>query len=101
MEAFHGLLYGFTVAITPTNLLFCLLGCLIGTLVGVLPGIGPAAAISLLLPMTFRLDITGAIIMLAGIYYGSHIWGLNHCDSREYSRGVLFCGNLFRRVSDG
>jgi putative tricarboxylic transport membrane protein len=75
MEAVNGLLYGFAVAITPMNLSLCLLGCLIGTLVGVLPGIGPAAAISLLLPMTFRLDITGAIIMLAGIYYGSQYGG--------------------------
>jgi putative tricarboxylic transport membrane protein len=75
MEILHNLLYGFSVALTPTNLMFCLLGCLIGTLVGVLPGLGPAAAISLLLPVTFRLDVTGAIIMLAGIYYGTQYGG--------------------------
>ena len=75
METVQNLLYGFSVALSPMNLLFCFLGCLIGTLVGVLPGLGPAAAISLLLPMTFRLDITGAIIMLAGIYYGAMYGG--------------------------
>lgn len=75
MEALQSILYGFSVALSPSNLLYCLLGCLIGTLVGVLPGIGPAAAISLLLPTTFRLDITGAIIMLAGIYYGAMYGG--------------------------
>jgi putative tricarboxylic transport membrane protein len=75
MEALHNTLYGFSVAFTATNLLYCLLGCFIGTVVGVLPGFGPAAAISLLLPATFRLDITGAIIMLAGIYYGAMYGG--------------------------
>jgi putative tricarboxylic transport membrane protein len=75
MEALQNILYGFSVALTPMNLLYCLLGCLIGTLVGVLPGLGPAGAISLLLPLTFRLDITGAIIMLAGIYYGAMYGG--------------------------
>jgi putative tricarboxylic transport membrane protein len=75
MEALQNTLYGFSVALSPTNLLYCLIGCLIGTLVGVLPGFGPAAAISLLLPATFGLDITGAIIMLAGIFYGSMYGG--------------------------
>ncbi len=75
METLHNLFYGFSVALSPLNLLFCFVGCLIGTLVGVLPGLGPAAAISLLLPVTFRADITGAIIMLAGIYYGAMYGG--------------------------
>jgi putative tricarboxylic transport membrane protein len=75
MDALTNLLYGFSVALTPINLLHCFVGCLIGTLVGVLPGLGPAGAISLLLPLTFRLDITGAIIMLAGIYYGAMYGG--------------------------
>ena len=75
MDTLQNLIYGFSVALTPMNLLFCLLGCMIGTLVGVLPGLGPAAAISLLLPVTFRLDVTGAIIMLAGIYYGTQYGG--------------------------
>jgi len=75
MDALTNILYGFSVALTPVNLSYCLLGCLIGTLVGVLPGLGPAGAISLLLPLTFRLDITGALIMLAGIYYGAMYGG--------------------------
>jgi putative tricarboxylic transport membrane protein len=75
MEALTNILYGFSVALTPINLFYCFVGCLIGTLIGVLPGIGPAGAISLLLPVTFRLDITGALIMLAGIYYGAMYGG--------------------------
>lgn len=70
MEAFQGILEGFAVVLTLKNLAFCFAGVLVGTLVGVLPGIGPAAAISLLLPSTFRFDPTSSIIMLAGLYYG-------------------------------
>jgi TctA family transporter len=62
---------GFGIAITPMNLLFCLIGGLIGTLIGVLPGIGPLATISILLPITFRFEPVTALIMLAGIYYGA------------------------------
>ncbi len=75
MEAIQGVLYGFHVALTPANLLFCFSGVLMGTLVGVLPGIGPAAAISLLLPSTFRADPTSSLIMLAGVYYGAMYGG--------------------------
>jgi putative tricarboxylic transport membrane protein len=75
MEVFQGLLYGFSIALQPANILFCFLGCLMGTLVGVLPGIGPVGAMSILLPATFRMDPTGAIIMLAGIYYGAMYGG--------------------------
>ena len=56
-------------------LLYAFLGCLVGTLVGMLPGIGPLAGISILLPVTFGLDATKAIVMLAGIYYGSQYGG--------------------------
>ena len=59
----------------PDNLWYAFLGCLVGTLVGVLPGIGPLAGISILLPVTFGLNATQAIIMLAGIYYGSQYGG--------------------------
>ncbi len=69
------MLYGFSVVLTPANLFVCFLGCLIGTLVGVLPGIGPAAAIALLLPVSFHLDPTGAVILLAGIFYGAMYGG--------------------------
>ncbi len=75
MEIFHHLLFGFEVALLPTNLLFCFLGVLIGTLVGVLPGLGPVAAISLLLPATFHAPPVASIIMLSGIYYGAMYGG--------------------------
>ncbi|MGY4801168.1 tripartite tricarboxylate transporter permease [Teichococcus aerofrigidensis] len=65
-----GLLHGFAVLSTWQNLSLCLLGAFLGTLVGVLPGLGPATTIALLLPITLKLDPTGAIILLAGIYYG-------------------------------
>jgi putative tricarboxylic transport membrane protein len=66
---------GFSVALTPINLALAFLGCLVGTLVGVLPGVGPIATIAMLLPITFGLDPTGALIMLAGIYYGAQYGG--------------------------
>jgi putative tricarboxylic transport membrane protein len=66
---------GFSVAFSPGVLLYAFVGCLVGTLVGMLPGIGPLAGISILLPVTFGLDATRAIVMLAGIYYGSQYGG--------------------------
>jgi len=66
---------GFHVAANPYNILFCLLGALVGTLVGVLPGIGTVATIAMLLPITFGLPPVGALIMLAGIYYGAQYGG--------------------------
>ena len=75
MTGLEGLLYGFSVAITPINLVACLIGVVIGTVVGILPGIGPVGAMALLLPSTFKLDPTTALIMLAGIYYGSMYGG--------------------------
>ena len=69
------LLLGFSVALQPGVLWYAFLGCLVGTLVGMLPGIGPLAGISILLPATFGLDATKAIVMLAGIYYGSQYGG--------------------------
>ena len=69
------LLLGFSVALRPDILWFAFLGCIVGTLVGMLPGIGPLAGISILLPLTFGLDATKAIVMLAGIYYGSQYGG--------------------------
>src|SRR5918995_291289 len=66
---------GFSVALTPINLGLAFLGCLVGTLIGVLPGVGPIATIAMLLPITFGLDPTGALIMLAGIYYGAQYGG--------------------------
>jgi putative tricarboxylic transport membrane protein len=66
---------GFAVALTLQNLALCFLGCLVGTLIGVLPGVGPIATIAMLLPITFGLDPAGALIMLAGIYYGAQYGG--------------------------
>lgn len=70
LDNLHGLLYGLSIALQPEQLLLVFAGCFLGTLVGILPGIGPVAAISILLPMTFQMSSTGAIGMLAGIYYG-------------------------------
>ena len=74
-STFVSLLDGFAIAFQPDNLWYAFLGCLVGTLVGVLPGIGPLSGISILLPITFGLNATQAVIMLAGIYYGSQYGG--------------------------
>ena len=74
-DLFNNLALGMTVALSFKNLALCFLGCLIGTLVGVLPGVGPIATITMLLPITFGLDPIGALIMLAGIYYGAQYGG--------------------------
>lgn len=66
---------GFLIALTPQNLLFCFIGVLAGTLIGVLPGIGPVSGVAILIPITFSLDPTSGMIMLAGIYYGSMYGG--------------------------
>jgi putative tricarboxylic transport membrane protein len=66
---------GFSVALAPTNLLFCFVGVLVGTLVGVLPGLGPVGAVAFLLSLTFKMEPASAIIMLAGIYYGAMYGG--------------------------
>ena len=75
MQSFQFLLDGFATAATPINLLLALVGVIIGTAVGVLPGIGPAMTVALLLPVTYNLEPTGAIIMLAGIFYGGMYGG--------------------------
>jgi putative tricarboxylic transport membrane protein len=92
MDIFSNLLVGFAVVFRianvdimpgdavfmvplPVNVLLCLIGALIGTLIGVLPGVGPVATIAMLLPITYKLDPTGALIMLAGIYYGAQYGG--------------------------
>ncbi len=74
-DLISNLALGFGVAFTPVNLLFCLIGALVGTLVGVLPGIGTVATVAMLLPITFGLPPVGALIMLAGIYYGAQYGG--------------------------
>ncbi|RAX50522.1 tripartite tricarboxylate transporter permease [Arthrobacter sp. AQ5-05] len=75
MDTFNMLMQGFSTAVTPINLLFAVIGVLLGTAVGVLPGIGPAMAIALLLPVTYGMEPTAAMIMFAGIYYGGMYGG--------------------------
>ena len=72
---FQNLSLGFATAVSPINLAYCFIGVFVGTVVGVLPGIGPLAAIAMLLPTTFALPPVGAIIMLAGLYYGTQYGG--------------------------
>ena len=76
MDSFlSNLSLGFSVALSLKNIALCFAGCMVGTLIGVLPGVGPIATIAMLLPITFGLDPTGALIMLAGIYYGAQYGG--------------------------
>ena len=71
MDILHNLAFGFEHALTLNNLMYCAIGCIVGTLIGLLPGLGPLATISLLLPLTYSIPTGGALIMLAGIYYGA------------------------------
>ncbi len=75
MDALASLFQGLAIAVQPSNLLFAFIGVLLGTVVGVLPGIGPALTVALLLPVTFKLDPAGSLIMFAGIYYGGMYGG--------------------------
>src|SRR3712207_8658079 len=75
MDLFSDLIFGFGVAFSLQNLLYCFIGVLVGTLIGVLPGIGPLATIAMLLPITFNVPPVAALIMLAGIYYGAQYGG--------------------------
>ncbi len=75
MDAFNQLMNGFAIALTPVNLMWCLVGTTLGTAIGVLPGLGPALTIALLLPITFKVDPTAAFILFAGIYYGAMYGG--------------------------
>jgi putative tricarboxylic transport membrane protein len=75
MDSLTALLEGFATALQPQYLLYAFFGVFIGTAVGVLPGIGPAMTVALLLPLTYSLDPTGALILFAGIYYGGMYGG--------------------------
>ncbi len=75
MDVVSGMLHGFAVALEPVNLWWCFVGVFLGTVVGILPGLGPPATIAMLLPLTFQMNPTTAIIMLAGIYYGAKYGG--------------------------
>lgn len=75
MDFLQNLSLGFSVAFSPINLLYCFFGALVGTLVGVLPGISPLNTVAMLLPFTFGMEPTSALIMLAGIFYGAQYGG--------------------------
>src|SRR5271157_2565948 len=75
MDIWQGALQGFSVCLEPAKLLACFFGVLVGTATGVLPGIGPSGAVALLIPLTFNMDATSAVIMIAGIYYGTQYGG--------------------------
>src|SRR5512137_691335 len=75
MDFWGNVVMGFSVAATPLNLLLCLVGVFLGTIIGVLPGIGPMTGVALLIPLTFSLTPTSAIILMAGIYYGAMYGG--------------------------
>ncbi len=75
MDLFDNLIFGFGVALSLQNLLYCLIGVTVGTLIGVLPGIGPLGTIAILMPITYGVSPVGALIMLAGIYYGAQYGG--------------------------
>src|SRR5258705_13366139 len=75
MDLFNNLIFGFGVALSLQNLLYCLIGVSVGTLIGVLPCIGPLGTIAILMPITYSVSPVGALIMLAGIYYGAQYGG--------------------------
>jgi putative tricarboxylic transport membrane protein len=75
LDALHTILAGFSIAATPVNIGFTFLGCFLGTIIGVLPGISPSVGLGLLIPITFGMDPTSALIMMAGMYYGAMYGG--------------------------
>ncbi|MFT7401966.1 MAG: putative tricarboxylic transport membrane protein, partial [Hydrogenophaga sp.] len=75
MDILNGLMLGLEAAMNPQTLMYCFIGVFLGTLIGVLPGIGALATISLLLPVTYHIPPTAAIVMLAGVYYGAQYGG--------------------------
>ena len=102
METLANLAIGFSAALTPINLMWGFIGCLLGTAIGVLPGIGPALTVALLLPITAKVDPTGALIMFAGIYYGAQFGGsttsiLLNTPGESSSMVTALEGNLMAR----
>ena len=101
MDLISNLSLGFATALSLQNILYAFIGCLLGTLIGVLPGIGPVATIAMLLPVTYGLDPTTALIMLAGIFLRRPVRRLDDGDPRQSARRVLVGGDRDRRLSDG
>lgn len=75
MDSIQNLIMGFAIALTPQNIMFAFLGSVLGTLIGVLPGVGPVAGCAMLIPLTFHMTPTGAIIMLTALFYGTQYGG--------------------------
>jgi putative tricarboxylic transport membrane protein len=101
-EIFSSLAAGFAAALAPVNLMWGFVGCLLGTAIGVLPGIGPALTVAVLLPITAKVDPTGALIMFAGIYYGAQFGGsttsiLLNTPGESSSMVTALEGNLMAR----
>src|SRR5688572_24947798 len=106
MDALASLGQGLAFALQPTSLMFALIGVLLGTAVGVLPGIGPALTVALLLPITFKLDPGGSLIMFAGIYYGGMYGGsttaiLINTPGESASMATALEGNLMAKAGRG
>ena len=104
MYILQSLALGFSVALTPTNLFYCLLGVAGGTLIGVLPGIGPVTTVAILLPLTFGMNATSALIMLAGIYYGSQYGGSTTAiliNTPGETSSVMTCLDGYRMARQG
>ena len=101
MESLVSLGHGLMIAVQPNNLLYALVGVLLGTAVGVLPGIGPALTVALLLPITYKLDPGGSLIMFAGIYYGGMYGGSTTAILINTPGEFRLDGDRARRQQDG
>ena len=101
MDTLLALLNGFSVALEPSKLLFCLIGVFLGTAVGVLPGIGPALTVALLLPVTFKLDPGGLADHVRRHLLRRHVWRLDHRDPAERAGRERLAGDRARRLQDG
>src|SRR5471030_2003581 len=99
-ETLSLLAQGFGVALQPGNIALCLVGAAVGTLVGVLPGLGPVATMALLLPLTYSMGPTGALIMFAGIYYGA-MYGGSNLDPAQHPRRGGFGVHADGGIRDG
>ncbi len=101
MGAFEHLLNGFAVALTPINLMWCLVGTTLGTAIGVLPGLGPALTIALLLPITFKVDADRGLHSVRRHLLRRHVWRLDHVDPAQYAGRERHHRHRARRKQDG
>ena len=97
-ETLQNLLLGFQVVLDPSVLIYAFLGCIIGTVVGVLPGLGPLAGISILLPISFGLPPTTAIVLLGRHLLRRDVWRLDHVDPDAHPRRSGVGRHLHRRL---